>query len=92
VIGIAENMSGYVCRKCGETIDIFKTGGGEALAREMGVPFLGRIPIDPEIVRVGDEGAPSADVSEKTPGDQAFAEFTSLVLAGVGQGNAVVAG
>jgi Mrp family chromosome partitioning ATPase/NifU-like protein involved in Fe-S cluster formation len=92
VIGIAENMSGYVCRKCGERIDIFKTGGGEALAEEMGVPFLGRIPIDPEIVRLGDEGAPSADVSEKTPGDQAFAEFTSLVLAGVGQGAAAVAG
>ena len=56
VAGIVENMSGYVCHSCKEHLDIFTSGGGETLAGEMNVPFLGRIPIDPEIVRSGDEG------------------------------------
>ncbi len=56
VLGILENMSGYSCPKCREHLDIFNTGGGRDLAREMEVEFLGSIPIDPEIVRSGDEG------------------------------------
>jgi len=44
VLGVIENMSGFVCPNCGERVDIFKTGGGEAMARSAGVPFLGRIP------------------------------------------------
>lgn len=56
VMGILENMSGYSCPKCHEHLDIFNTGGGKDLAVEMGVRFLGSIPIDPEIVRSGDEG------------------------------------
>ncbi|WP_150112205.1 Mrp/NBP35 family ATP-binding protein [Desulfonatronovibrio hydrogenovorans] len=56
ILGILENMSSYSCPKCNEHLDIFNTGGGEKLAREMGVTFLGGIPIDPEIVRSGDEG------------------------------------
>lgn len=58
VIGVVENMSGFVCPKCGEVSSIFKTGGGEAMAEEMGVPFLGRIPIDPDIVEACDLGRP----------------------------------
>lgn len=58
VIGVVENMSGFVCPNCGVTIDIFKTGGGEKMASEMGVPFLGRIPIDPKIVEHSDSGRP----------------------------------
>ena len=60
VIGIIENMSGLVCPHCQVEIPLFKTGGGEALAREMNVPFLGSIPIDPEIVACGDSGTPYA--------------------------------
>jgi len=56
ILGILENMSGYSCPKCQEHLDIFNTGGGRDLAAEMGVDFLGSIPIDPEIVRSGDEG------------------------------------
>ncbi len=56
VAGIIENMSGFVCPKCGDKIDLFKTGGGESLAEEMNVPFLGRIPLDPNIVTSGDNG------------------------------------
>lgn len=58
VIGVVENMSGFVCPYCGKNIDIFKKGGGEKMAREMGVPFLGRIPLEPKIVETGDSGKP----------------------------------
>jgi len=58
VIGIIENMSGMVCPHCGKTIDLFGKGGGEKAARELGVPFLGSIPIDPAMVKAGDEGRP----------------------------------
>jgi ATP-binding protein involved in chromosome partitioning len=61
VLGILENMSGFVCPQCGARIDLFKVGGGETLARETKVPFLGRIPFDPEIVTSGDSGTPFAD-------------------------------
>jgi Mrp family chromosome partitioning ATPase/predicted Fe-Mo cluster-binding NifX family protein len=56
VVGVVENMSGFVCPHCGEAVDIFKSGGAEKLARDMGVPFLGRIPMVPEVVRACDEG------------------------------------
>ncbi len=56
VVGIIENMSGFVCPNCGKKVDIFKSGGGERLAREMDVPFLGKIPLDPKLVEAGDAG------------------------------------
>ncbi len=58
VIGVIENMSGFICPHCGVATDIFKTGGGEKMASEMEVPFLGRIPIDPKIVEHSDSGRP----------------------------------
>ncbi|MBR6203702.1 MAG: Mrp/NBP35 family ATP-binding protein [Candidatus Methanomethylophilaceae archaeon] len=58
IIGIIENMSGFVCPHCGEVTNIFKSGGGEATAKEMNVQFLGRIPIEPGIVDAGDSGIP----------------------------------
>ena len=58
ILGVIENMSGFVCPHCHKTVDIFKSGGGEHLASEMGVPFLGRIPLDPNIVETGDNGHP----------------------------------
>ena len=57
-LGIVENMSGMVCPHCGKEIDLFKVGGGEKAARELGVPFLGRIPLDPEMVILCDAGKP----------------------------------
>jgi Mrp family chromosome partitioning ATPase len=58
VFGILENMSGLICPHCGKEIDLFSSGGGERTAGEMGVPFLGRIPIRPEIVTSTDRGQP----------------------------------
>ncbi|MEA3254469.1 MAG: Mrp/NBP35 family ATP-binding protein [Candidatus Altiarchaeota archaeon] len=58
VMGVVENMSGLKCPHCGGVIDLFKVGGGEKAAKELGVPFLGRIPIEPVIVKDSDEGKP----------------------------------
>jgi len=58
VLGIIENMSGFTCPKCGKSIDLFKVGGGKKAAQEMGVPFLGKIELDPEICETGDRGTP----------------------------------
>ena len=58
VLGVIENMSGFVCPHCGERTELFGSGGGQEMAKEMGVPFLGRIPIEPDIVISGDRGKP----------------------------------
>jgi Mrp family chromosome partitioning ATPase len=71
-IGIVENMSGFTCPHCGKTIDLFKKGGGEKAAREMLVPFLGNIPIHPEMVTCGDRGKPMVASAEHTAVKEAF--------------------
>lgn len=58
VIGIIENMSGLICPHCGTKIDLFKEGGGEKVAQEYGIPILGKVPIEPQIVKDGDAGKP----------------------------------
>lgn len=57
-LGVLENLSGMLCPYCGKTIDVFKRGGGKQAALDLEVPFLGAIPIDPEIVRASDDGKP----------------------------------
>lgn len=58
VLGVIENMSGFICPHCGEETPIFGKGGGEEMAKSMGIPFLGRLPIDPKISITSDEGKP----------------------------------
>ncbi|RME41086.1 MAG: ATP-binding protein, partial [Deltaproteobacteria bacterium] len=58
IIGIIENMAGFVCPHCNEVTDLFGRGGGEKLARDKGIEFLGRIPLDPRMVQAGDAGKP----------------------------------
>jgi len=74
VIGVLENMSGFVCPNCGERTDIFKSGGGEEMAGQMNVPFLGRIPIDPQIVRACDSGQPYVQHYSSSQAAQVFRE------------------
>ena len=57
-LGLIENMRTFTCPHCGETTDIFHQGGGEQMSRELGVPFLGALPLDAEVVTSGDEGLP----------------------------------
>lgn len=61
LLGIVENMSGFVCPHCNKEINLFKIGGGEQAAQEMGVPFLGRIPLDNQLVIDGDTGVSTVD-------------------------------
>ena len=58
VAGIIENMSGFICPHCKKEIDLFGKGGGEESAKDLNIPFLGRIPIEPDIVKYGDSGKP----------------------------------
>jgi ATP-binding protein involved in chromosome partitioning len=81
VLGVVENMSGFVCPKCGERTDIFKTGGGEEMAREMDVPFLGRVPVEPAIVSASDEGKPVVVNYPHTETGKLFAAIAAPILA-----------
>jgi ATP-binding protein involved in chromosome partitioning len=80
VLGVTENMSGLVCPHCDEEIDVFGSGGGERLAREMGLPFLGRIPLDPAVRRAGDGGIPTVLDSPESPAGRALAELAREVF------------
>lgn len=81
VIGIVENMSGLICPHCGKEIDLFKVGGGKKAALELGVPFLGSIPIDPEIVQDSDRGAPFVMSHPDSKAAHAFKEIVNNVRA-----------
>jgi len=80
VLGIVENMSGYVCPSCGHHVDIFKTGGGETLAAETGVDFLGKVPLDPGIVAQGDAGHSLTDRQEPRVSEQGFRQIVETIL------------
>jgi Mrp family chromosome partitioning ATPase len=56
VLGVIENMNGFACPKCGEITAVFQSGGGKLMADDMKVPFLGSVPIDPQIAEAGDSG------------------------------------
>ncbi len=77
VLGIVENMSGFVCPHCGETTYIFKKGGGEEAAKKYNVPFLGRIPFSLDVVNGTDDGKPSAASDNEV--SRIFSEITQKV-------------
>jgi Mrp family chromosome partitioning ATPase len=80
IFGIVENMSGMVCPHCGEKIALFKEGGGAKAANEMGVPFLGKVPLDPEIVALGDDGKSFVDALPDSPASKALMEIAEKIL------------
>jgi len=80
VLGIVENMSGFVCPHCGKEVNLFKKGGGEKAAEELGVPFLGRVPIEPEVVEAGDSGVPVVISRPETASAKAFSKIVDDVL------------
>jgi len=81
VIGVVENMSGLVCPKCGTTVEVFKSGGGRRMARETGAPFLGSIPIDPQIVEASDAGTPYVEKFAGSEAAEAFQHVIAPILA-----------
>ncbi len=80
ILGIVENMSGLICPHCHNTIDLFKVGGGERAAEQMGVPFLGRVPLDPNVVLGGDDGSPIVLRDKSNPASKAFDEMVERLL------------
>lgn len=85
VVGIIENMSGFVCPHCGEETHVFKRGGGERTAEVVGTPFLGSIPLDPAIVAGGDAGVPIVVSQPEGPHADAFRAVVEAVAAEVGR-------
>lgn len=79
IIGMVENMAGYICPHCGEESDPFGVGGAEAAAKTMGLPFLGRVPLDMAIRRESDAGNPPA--AGDSPQAEAFLSIARAVLA-----------
>jgi ATP-binding protein involved in chromosome partitioning len=79
IIGIVENMSGFVCPKCGCETHIFNVGGGQRIAEEMKVPFLGRIALDPKICENSDLGKPFITQSADSPAARAFMDIVKGV-------------
>jgi Mrp family chromosome partitioning ATPase len=81
IVGVVENMSGFVCPTCGTRTGIFKSGGGETMARSLGLPFLGAIPMDPDIVASGDQGVPFVQAHPRSEAARAFQEVIENLLA-----------
>ncbi len=80
LVGMAENMSYFVCPHCQHEIDIFSRGGAERTARQFDVPFLGSIALDPEVRRSGDTGKPVVLEGENSPHAKSIYEFAARVI------------
>jgi ATP-binding protein involved in chromosome partitioning len=83
VLGVVENMSVHVCRKCGATHDLFGSGGGQQMARRFGIPFLGALPLVREVREGGDRGVPIVASAPDHAASRAFAEIARRVEAEV---------
>src|SRR2546430_10002120 len=86
ILGIIENMSTFTCPHCGKDTDVFRSGGGERMSEQLGVPFLGAIPLDADIVTGGDGGRswlPSKPNSGRDPAYQAPATALACQLPGI---------
>lgn len=86
VLGVVENMSGFVCPQCGTKTDIFKAGGGKSMALDMKVPFIGSVPIDPMIVEACDAGTSYVDHYAGTNTAKAFEEIVERIIGNKNQG------
>jgi len=79
LVGVAENMSYFVCPHCQHEIDIFSRGGAERTAQQLGLPFLGSIELDPEVRRAGDTGKPVVLEGENSPHAKSIYAFARKV-------------
>lgn len=84
IFGIIENMSGLVCPHCDEMIELFGAGGGEKMASTMNIDFLGRIPIDPNMVKCGDAGISYQEKYGDSPVSLAFKNIAKRMGAMIG--------
>ena len=79
IIGIVENMSGFVCPHCGTKTDIFQACGGKKIAEELNIPFLGSIPIDPKVSEDSDKGLSFIVEHADSPASKTFKEIVSKI-------------
>ena len=79
ILGILENMSGYTCPKCGETVHLFGKDGGYKTAEKYNIAFLGRIPLDPDIGLCGDAGHSFMQKHSSSTAAQAFEKAVDLI-------------
>ena len=79
IFGLVENMSGYICPHCGEQVDLFGSGGGERTAKDAAIPFLGRIPFDPQVVTCADGGRSFQEAYPDSPVTQAYEAIARTV-------------
>jgi ATP-binding protein involved in chromosome partitioning len=92
VLGIVENMSGFVCAHCGERTDVFGAGGGRQLAERYGIPFLGEIPLDPRVRVGGGDGQPLMAAAPDSPVGRVFRGIAEHIAAEVSKENFAAAG
>ncbi len=81
ILGIVENMGTFTCPHCGTTTDVFSHGGGERMSRELGVPFLGSLPLDPAVVDSGDNGSPIVVTDPESVSARAYAGIAESLVA-----------
>ncbi len=79
VIGIIENMSGFICPECGAKVDVFKAGGGKRIADDMNIPYLGSIPLDPKICNDSDGGLSFIVENRTSPATKTFLEIVKKI-------------
>jgi ATP-binding protein involved in chromosome partitioning len=81
IVGIVENMSGFVCEHCHETTNIFKHGGGKKMSEDLLVPFLGEVPLEPIIAADGDYGVPTVAAHPESASGKAYAHLAEQMAA-----------
>jgi Mrp family chromosome partitioning ATPase len=80
ILGIVENMSGFICPHCDKPVDIFGTGGGKKVSLEYSLRFLGKVPMDPKVVMGGDSGKPYLSSGAGTVATKAFDKVLDNVI------------
>ncbi|MEW6515522.1 MAG: P-loop NTPase [candidate division FCPU426 bacterium] len=81
VLGVVENMSGFACPKCGEVTQVFQSGGGKQIAEDMQAPFLGSIPLDPQIAEACDQGRAFIHRFASTPTAKMLRQIIEPIIA-----------
>lgn len=79
ILGLIENMSGFMCPHCNEVLDLFGMGGGEKTAKAMGIKFLGKIPFNEDVVACGDAGTPILKKHEASPVTDAYKDIAQAI-------------
>jgi ATP-binding protein involved in chromosome partitioning len=87
VLGVIENMSYFVCGHCEERTEIFGHGGGVKMAEDLGIPFLGEVPIDTRVRSGGDEGQPIVAAAPDAPAARAFTDVATRIAAEISKQN-----